>query len=157
MRVAEAIELDAKTERALRTLAQGRRVEARVKQRASVVLLAARGWQNKDIAEEVRLDRRQVAVWRKRFIEGGLEAAYRRELDAAPDRDKLRQEIEDRLYEVLGRPATCPHGFPIPDESGERVPQLASLDETRPLPALPALARTGLTPAAHFGAATTPL
>jgi transposase len=74
MRVAEAIELDAKTERALRTLAQGRRVEARVKQRASVVLLAARGWQNKDIAEEVRLDRRQVAVWRKRFIEGGLEA-----------------------------------------------------------------------------------
>ena len=73
MRVAEAIELDAKTERALRTLAQGRRVEARVKQRASVILLAAQGWQNKDIADEVKLDRRQVALWRRRFIEGGLE------------------------------------------------------------------------------------
>lgn len=73
MRVAEAIELDAKTERALRTLAKGRRVEARVKQRASVILLAAQGWQNKDIAEEVKLDRRQVALWRRRFIEGGLE------------------------------------------------------------------------------------
>ena len=57
MRVAEAIELDAKTERALRTLSKGRRVEARVQQRASVILLAAQGWQNKDIATEVKLDR----------------------------------------------------------------------------------------------------
>lgn len=74
MRVAEAIELDAKTERALRTLSKGRRVEARVKQRASVILLAAQGWQNKDIAIEVKLDRRQVALWRRRFLEGGLQA-----------------------------------------------------------------------------------
>lgn len=43
--------------------------------------------------------------------------------------NELPKEIEDRLYEVLGKPATCPHGFPIPDQSGERVPQLASLDE----------------------------
>lgn len=35
--------------------------------------------------------------------------------------------------------------------------QLASLEESRPLPALPAMARAGLTPAAHLGAATTPL
>ncbi len=74
MRVAEAIELDAHTERGLRTLSKGRRVEARVQQRASVILLAAQGWQNKDIADAVRLDRRQVALWRRRFIEGGLEA-----------------------------------------------------------------------------------
>jgi transposase len=74
MRVAEAIELDAKTERGLRTLSKGRRVEARVQQRASVILLAAQGWQNKDIADAVKLDRRQVALWRRRFIEGGLEA-----------------------------------------------------------------------------------
>lgn len=74
MRVAEPIETDAQTEQALRALSNGRRVEARVKQRASVVLLAAQGWQNKDIAEEVKLDRRQVALWRRRFIEGGLQA-----------------------------------------------------------------------------------
>ncbi len=74
MRVAEAIELDAQTERELRTLSNGRRVEARVQQRARVVLLAAQGWQNKDIADEVKLDRRQVALWRRRFIEGGLQA-----------------------------------------------------------------------------------
>lgn len=74
MRVAEPIEPDAQTERELRVLSKGRRVEARVQQRARVILLAAQGWQNKDIADEVRLDRRQVALWRRRFIEGGLPA-----------------------------------------------------------------------------------
>lgn len=74
MRVAEAIEPDVQTERALRALSRGRRVEARVQQRARVILLAARGWQNKDIAAEVQLDRRQVALWRRRFLEGGLHA-----------------------------------------------------------------------------------
>jgi len=74
MRVAEPIETDAQTERELRALAKGRRVEARVQQRASVILLAAQGWQNKDIADEVKLDRRQVALWRRRFIEGGVQA-----------------------------------------------------------------------------------
>ena len=74
MRVAEAIELDAQTERELRKLSKGRRVEARVQQRASVILLAAQGWQNTDIAEAVKLDRRQVAMWRRRFIDGGVQA-----------------------------------------------------------------------------------
>jgi DtxR family transcriptional regulator, Mn-dependent transcriptional regulator len=42
---------------------------------------------------------------------------------------ELPQEIEDRLYEKLGRPATCPHGFPIPDSSTDRILQMPSLDE----------------------------
>src|SRR6516165_12598749 len=74
MRVAEAIELDEHTERELRVLTRGRRVEARLQQRAQVVLLAAQGRQNKDIAVEVDLDRRQVALWRQRFLEGGVQA-----------------------------------------------------------------------------------
>jgi transposase len=37
-----------------------------------VILLAAKGWQNKDIATEVKLDRRQVALWRRRFLSGGV-------------------------------------------------------------------------------------
>ena len=74
MRIAKAIELDAETERELKALSKGRRVEARLKQRASVILLAAQGLQNKDIAVEVGLDRRQVALWRQRFMEGGIDA-----------------------------------------------------------------------------------
>src|SRR5512137_327451 len=74
MRVAERIELDASTDRELRILAKRRRVQARVQQRARVILLAAEGWRNKDIAVQVKLDRRQVALWRRRFIEGGIQA-----------------------------------------------------------------------------------
>jgi len=74
MRVAERIELDASTDRELRILAKRRRVQARVQQRARVILLAAEGWRNKDIAVQVELDRRQVALWRRRFIEGGIQA-----------------------------------------------------------------------------------
>ena len=74
MRVAKTIELDEHTERELRVLAKRRRVEARLQQRALVVLLASRGLQNKDIAVEAGLDRRQVALWRQRFLDGGIDA-----------------------------------------------------------------------------------
>lgn len=74
MRIAPRIELDAAVQRELTVLARRGRVEARVQQRAKIVLLAAQGWQNKDIAAEVDLDRHQVALWRQRFLEGGVEA-----------------------------------------------------------------------------------
>ncbi|MEJ8816205.1 helix-turn-helix domain-containing protein [Variovorax ureilyticus] len=68
MRIAPRIELDAAVQRELTALTRRGRVEARVQQRAKIVLLAAEGWQNKDIAVEVDLDRRQVAMWRQRFL-----------------------------------------------------------------------------------------
>jgi DNA-binding NarL/FixJ family response regulator len=72
MRVAKTIELDAQAKRELRVLVQRKRIEVRLQQRARIILLAAKGMQNKDIAAEVGLDRRQVALWRARFLEGGL-------------------------------------------------------------------------------------
>lgn len=48
------------------------RIEVRLQQRARIVLLAAKGLQNKGIALKVALDRRQVALWRQRFQEGGI-------------------------------------------------------------------------------------
>ena len=75
MRVAKAIELDdARPSGSCACWRKRRRVEARLQQRAQVVLLAAQGWQNKDIAVEVDLDRRQVALWRQRFLDGGVDA-----------------------------------------------------------------------------------
>ena len=38
--------------------------------------------------------------WGSLPLEGGIEAAYRRELEAAPDRDALLREIEARLNAV---------------------------------------------------------
>ena len=43
---------------------------------------------------------------------------------------ELPQEVEDRLFVALDRPATCPHGFPIP------APETADLPEMPPLYAL---------------------
>ena len=74
MRVAEALELDESTERELRALAKRRTAKARLQRQALVILLAAEGRQNKDIAVEVGLDRRQVALWRGRFLAGGIDA-----------------------------------------------------------------------------------
>jgi DtxR family transcriptional regulator, Mn-dependent transcriptional regulator len=45
---------------------------------------------------------------------------------------ELPAEVEERLYEVLGRPATCPHGFPIPGQEVDSVVQLPSLNEMEP-------------------------
>jgi DtxR family Mn-dependent transcriptional regulator len=44
----------------------------------------------------------------------------------------IPQEVEDRLYEALGRPASCPHGFPIPSLGSDAVPYVAQLYELEP-------------------------
>jgi transposase len=41
-------------------------------QRARIVLLAADGWLNKDIADELGVGRVQVSRWRDRYVESGL-------------------------------------------------------------------------------------
>ncbi|MGH9106190.1 MAG: metal-dependent transcriptional regulator [Acidimicrobiales bacterium] len=44
----------------------------------------------------------------------------------------LPQEVEDRLFGALGRPTTCPHGFPIPGAGSDGVPQMSQLYELEP-------------------------
>ncbi len=44
----------------------------------------------------------------------------------------LPQEVEDRLFEALGRPANCPHGFPIPGPNSDAVPEMAQLYDLEP-------------------------
>ena len=74
MRIAQTIALNEVTERRLRVLAKSRTVQARLQQRALVVPLVAEGRRNKAIAVEMGLDRRQVALWRQRFLAGGIDA-----------------------------------------------------------------------------------
>ena len=45
---------------------------------------------------------------------------------------QLPQEVEDRLFVVLDRPASCPHGFPIPGEGGDSLPSLPVLYDLAP-------------------------
>lgn len=110
MRVAPRIDLEPAVERELRILSKRRRVEARVQQRARVVLLAAKGEQNLAIATAVGLDRRQVALWRQRFLDGGVKALWR---DAPrPGRPpRVGPTVESRIVHTTlhEKPAAATH------------------------------------------------
>jgi DtxR family transcriptional regulator, Mn-dependent transcriptional regulator len=44
----------------------------------------------------------------------------------------LPQEVEDRLFVALDRPATCPHGFPIPAKETADIPEMPPLYALEP-------------------------
>jgi DtxR family transcriptional regulator, Mn-dependent transcriptional regulator len=45
---------------------------------------------------------------------------------------QLPQEVEDRLYAALDRPATCPHGFQIPGAGSAGLPEMPPLYDLSP-------------------------
>ncbi len=45
---------------------------------------------------------------------------------------ELPQEVEDRLFVALDRPATCPHGFPIPEPDVVDIPDMPPLYALQP-------------------------
>jgi DtxR family transcriptional regulator, Mn-dependent transcriptional regulator len=44
----------------------------------------------------------------------------------------LPQEVEDRLFVALDRPAACPHGFPIPAKETADIPEMPPLYALEP-------------------------
>ena len=51
---------------------------------------------------------------------------------AASFEHELPQEVEDRLFIALHRPATCPHGFPIPEPEVGELPDMPELYALEP-------------------------
>jgi len=72
MRVASHIELNPAQRRELQRLAKSNTVSVRLARRAQIVLLAAEGLQNMEIAKRVGVGRIQAARWRERYAEAGL-------------------------------------------------------------------------------------
>src|SRR5829696_2111451 len=72
MRVAPEVVLTEDQKRALQQWARGRSLPARQVERARVVLLAAAGKQDLEIAAEVGISNQTAARWRKRFLRLGL-------------------------------------------------------------------------------------
>lgn len=68
MRVAKAITLTDEERVTLTKWARGRRTPARLVQRAKIILAAADGRENKDIAAELGCTPRTVGTWRTRFV-----------------------------------------------------------------------------------------
>jgi transposase len=77
LRVAPMIELTSEQKNELTKLARSKRTSVRLAQRAQIVLLAAQGLLNKDIAAQLGIGRVQVARWRERFLESGLQGIER--------------------------------------------------------------------------------
>ena len=67
MRVAIAVTLTDQERVTLRKWSRGRSTPARLIQRAQIILAAAEGRENKDIANELGCTRRTVGTWRNRF------------------------------------------------------------------------------------------
>lgn len=72
MRVAKSITLTDEDRATLTKWSRGRRISARLVLRAKIVLAAAEGRENKDIATELGCTRRTVGTWRLRFAQHGL-------------------------------------------------------------------------------------
>ena len=72
MRVALQIELTNEELAELTKLARSKRTSVRLAQRARIVLLAAQGLQNTDIATQVGVGRVQVSRWRERYAQSRL-------------------------------------------------------------------------------------
>lgn len=64
VRIAPAISLTDEQKAELTRLSRSGRTSVRLAQRARIVLLAAQGLQNKEIAEQLGIGRVQVARWR---------------------------------------------------------------------------------------------
>ncbi|MGI8940980.1 MAG: metal-dependent transcriptional regulator [Actinomycetota bacterium] len=79
----------------------------------------------------VRVIRRHRIV--ERFLADMLGYAWN-EADrlAGSFEHELPQEVEDRLFVALDRPATCPHGFPIPDLDVVEIPEMPPLYALEP-------------------------
>lgn len=72
MRKAPVIQLSEVDFKTLKRWSRGRSTPARVVLRAKIVLLAAEGRENRDIAAELATSRQTVGLWRKRFAEQGI-------------------------------------------------------------------------------------
>jgi transposase len=73
MRVAQPIVLREEVRRKLEQQSRGRSTVARAVMRSRIVLLAADGLQNKQIAETLKVAPRMAALWRGRFLKQGIE------------------------------------------------------------------------------------
>ncbi len=107
MRAAVEIVLTKEQRKDLTQLVGSKLTSVRLAQRARIVLLAADGWRNKDIADELGVGRVQVSRWRDRYAESGLAGIERDLPRGAPN---VKVDVA-RLVELTtqGKPDAATH------------------------------------------------
>ena len=108
-------------------------VTATIKRLADRGLVTHRPYYGVTFTDEGR--RHAVAAIRRhriveRFLADFLGYAWSEADRLAPTFEhELPDEVEQRLYLALDRPATCPHGFPIPEREQDSIPVMPPLYE----------------------------
>ena len=97
MRVARAVILNSEQRRQLEQLSRARSLPARQVERARIVLRAADGWRDKDIASELGITPEKAARWRNRFLKGGLDALQK----DAPRPGRPHTVSPDKVQEIV--------------------------------------------------------
>ena len=110
MRVAPIIQLTTEQRKTLTLLVKGRRTEVRVAMRAKIVLAAARGLENQEIAEELGITRETVGRWRSRFVEQDV-AGILKDLPRGGRKPTHRSRVEGRIIQMTTQdlPANATH------------------------------------------------
>ena len=74
MRTAASITLSDSDKKILEKNTRSRAVSIRLSERSRIVLLAAAGLENKEIAQRLNVPPNKVGKWRNRFAEGGIKS-----------------------------------------------------------------------------------
>jgi transposase len=98
MRVARAIVLSEDQRATLERWSRGRSTPVRMMERATMLLRAAQGMTNDDIAEAVGTDSHTVARWRGRFLQAGL-AGLEKDAPRSGRKPRLRNRIARKIVE----------------------------------------------------------
>ena len=110
MRRACEITLTEGVRRTLERLSRSRSSEARLVARSRIVLLAAEGRENKEIAAALGITRATVGRWRDRFAEHGI-AGIEKDAPRGGRPPKAREDLAQKIVEMTTRqkPAHATH------------------------------------------------
>lgn len=75
-RPVQPIDLSQEVKTQLQSIARSRSLPHCLVRRAQIILMAAEGFSNKTIAQEINISAAVVGIWRKRFIQQGLMGLY---------------------------------------------------------------------------------
>jgi len=99
MRVARPISLDPEQRKLLEQQSRSRSRPARQVERARIVLRAADGWQDKEIAAELGITAETAGRWRNRFLSGGIPALQK----DAPRPGRPHSVPPERVKQVIDK------------------------------------------------------
>jgi len=97
MRIARQVELSSEERALLEQQARARSLPARLVERSRIVLRAADGLQNDEIATEFGITPEKAARWRNRFLSGGLEALKK----DAPRPGRVRTINDKKVTQIV--------------------------------------------------------